>query len=462
MPSTSITLALCFFAFICGQLFNAFCTSLHPVKIEYITNVVSVDTGFSLKTLIAVVLSVMVVHDVAILLVILQFLKSPNPTTTKALRVLKTLSAAAADCIVIRQRPRLLLSPLLVNISPAMHIGFLRKPMGIAIPRPFWLWQVLYRPSIMTFGSRVHLSLIEYPTALALVTKRVSSPLSCISLFAGGRPGMQDTLPTFIRPFGPMAAPAVPRYPLTGVGLQGIWGAIIKEEGEENSEDSTLFLESNSSFKEEPIEKALAEDSPVHARQSHVPFLRNLAAAALLRKLHVQVDEEPCYASIEEVAEDENDIEESAEDFQVEKVVEAAEKDIKNGMETLFFDAVSESNGFDLDEKKIDIVTGDHESVAPLYEEFEGLPSYEEFAQGAPAEPLFDTSASPIHGSSTCHSFTFLFLPSTHAAVHRPPPLSTLAVHMGVKCTNIHPRASRLPLLARLSSRVSAPTSESV
>jgi hypothetical protein len=273
---------------------------------------------------------------------------------------------------------------------------------------------------------------------------------------------MQDTLPTFIRLFGPMAAPAAPRYPLTGVGLQGIWGAIIKEEVEEYSEDTTLFLESNSSFKKEPIEKPLAEDSPVYARQSHVPFLRHLATAAILRKLHVQVDEEPCYASIEEVAEDENDIEESAEDFQVEKVVEAAEKDIKNGMETLFFDAVSESNGFDLDEKKIDIVTGDHESVAPLYEEFEGLPSYEEFAQDAPAEPLFDTSASLIHGSSTCHSFTFLFLPSTHAAVHRPPPLSILAAHIGVKSTNIHPRASRLPLLARLSSRVSAPTSESV
>ncbi|KAJ7930070.1 hypothetical protein B0H13DRAFT_1963103 [Mycena leptocephala] len=315
--------------------------------------------------------------------------------------------------------------------------------MVIAIPRPFWLWQVLYRPSIMTFGSRAHLLLIEYPTALALVTKRVSSPLSCVSLFAGGLPGIQDILPTFIRLFGPMATPAAPRYPLTGVGLQGIWDVNIKEEVEENSEDSTLFLESNLSFKKEPIEKALAEDSPVHARQSHIPFLRHLAAAAILRKLHVQVDEEPCYASIEEVAEDENDIEESAEDFQVEKVVEAAEKDIKNGMETLF-DAVSESNGFDLDEKKTDIVTGDHESVAPLYEEFEGLPSYEEFAQGAPAEPLFDTSASPIH------------------AVHRPPPLSILAAHIGVKSTNIHPRTSRLPLLARLSSRVSAPTSESV
>ncbi|KAJ7930078.1 hypothetical protein B0H13DRAFT_1963141 [Mycena leptocephala] len=309
------------------------------------------------------------------------------------------------------------------------------------VPRPFWVWQILYRPSIMTFGSRARLPLIEYPAALALVTKRASSPLSCVSLIAGGRPGMQDTLPTFIRL---LATPAAPRYPLTGVGLQGIWGANIKEEGEEYLEDTTLFLESNSSFKEKPIEKPPAEDNPVHARQSHVPILRHLAAAALLRKLHVQAEDEPCYASIEEVAESEEAIEEITEEFQVEKVVEAGEKDIKNGMETLFFDAVSESNGFDLDEKKIDIVTGDHESVAPLYEEFEDLPSYEEFAQGAPAEPLFDTSASPIH------------------AVHRPPPLSTLAVHIGVKSTNIHPRASRLPLLARLSSRVSAPTPESV
>jgi hypothetical protein len=102
MPSASFTLILCFFTFICGQLFNAFCMSLHPIKIESIASVVPVDTGFSFKTVIVIFFSALVVHDAAILLVIRHLLKDSKRT----LHVLKTLPAAAADHI---QGPLLLI-----------------------------------------------------------------------------------------------------------------------------------------------------------------------------------------------------------------------------------------------------------------------------------------------------------------------------------------------------------------
>jgi hypothetical protein len=193
-----------------------------------------------------------------------------------------------------------------------------------------------------------------------------------------------------------------------------VWGTNVKEELED-SEDTTLYLESDSSFKEikasadegikttleEIIEELPAGEGPV--RQSRVPFLRHLAAAALLRKSQIQVNNEPCYASIEEVIEDEEVVEESVEEFQIEKVFVAREKDVEkveDGTKTLFVNAVYA--GFSQEEKILGIVPTEHEPIVPLYEELDGLP-YEEFVQDAPAEPLFDTSVSavPTHGSST-------------------------------------------------------------
>ncbi|KAJ7937046.1 hypothetical protein B0H13DRAFT_2302787 [Mycena leptocephala] len=88
MSLSSITLALCFIAFICGQLFNAFCTSLHPVEIEYIASYRQSCPRFSFKTIIATVISALVVYDAAILFVIRHLLKDPK-RTAKAVRVLE-------------------------------------------------------------------------------------------------------------------------------------------------------------------------------------------------------------------------------------------------------------------------------------------------------------------------------------------------------------------------------------
>ncbi|KAJ6490480.1 hypothetical protein DFH09DRAFT_1208648, partial [Mycena vulgaris] len=89
-------------------------------------------------------------------------------------------------------------------------------------------------------------------------------------------------------------------------------------------------------------------------------------------------------------------------------------------------------------EEKVEAVNAAQES-APTYEEFDWdrAPSYEEFANDAPLEPLFEKR----------------FVSLEHA-VHRPPPHAILAARTRAKASP-HARASRLPLLDRLSSRLS-------
>jgi hypothetical protein len=461
MPSASFTLILCFVTFICGQLFNTFCTSLHPIKIESIASVVPVDTGFSFKTVIVIVFSALVVHDAVILLVIRHLPKDSKRT----LRVLKTLPAAAADHISIPQGPLLILP---VNTLLVPHKSFRLRPTVVSIPRPFWIWRFLYRPPTIGFSSRAVLPLLEYLTTLALVAKRVSSPLPC-ALLTGGHPCIQD-LPLFMRLFSPLAAAAVPRYPLTGVGLQGVWGTNVKEELEEDSEDTTLYLESNSSLKdkeikasadegikttlEETIEDSPAEDGP--GRQSHVPVLRHLTAAALLRKSQVRVNDEPCYASIEEVIEDEEVVEESVEEFRSSRPARWTSRRSRMGRRR------PSSTPFLMGSARRRRSSGSfppNTSPSSRYtKSWTACLLMKNLYKMRPLSP-YSTQVSLLF-LLMVRQLLFLYFPSltisTHAAVHRPPPLSLFASRVDVKSTSVHPRVSHLHLLARLSSRMSA------
>ncbi|KAJ7451165.1 hypothetical protein FB451DRAFT_1284908 [Mycena latifolia] len=93
------------------------------------------------------------------------------------------------------------------------------------------------------------------------------------------------------------------------------------------------------------------------------------------------------------------------------------------------------------EEKPVDVVSLDQlQEAAPVYAEFEWdrAPSYEDFASGAPPEPLFETRRV-----------------SLNHVIHRPPSLEVLAARIGAKPSSAV-RTSRLPLLARLSSRVAS------
>ncbi|KAF7352299.1 hypothetical protein MVEN_01193600 [Mycena venus] len=368
---------------------------------------------------------------------------------------LKSFPDRTAANIIPKCAWLLLLPPVPVN-TPAIMGNTLRMPPAtFSVARPFWRWRVSYRPPFPLIGNT---------TALALVTGRVSFSLPFVSSITGGRFGIQDSKLSFVR---------ITELPITGLGFSRNEDTISKdgiaiEEVEEDLKD--VFV--SSSHQEETFEVSSSQDIPVDGRYSRLPLLQHVAAAALLRKLQLKVVEELCYASSEEVVDDksvqgieavevvdnvspegatENVTQEAtgvepveeieklvapnvAEDTQEENVVD-------DTTQTLFVKAPSSPPS--PEEKKIEVVSTDPAFVVPLFEELE-LPSYEQFAEDAPPEPLFEKSA---------------FAPLIHV-IHRPPPLAILATHTRVK--PCEPRASQLSLLARLVSRMPAPVAEPI
>lgn len=111
-----------------------------------------------------------------------------------------------------------------------------------------------------------------------------------------------------------------------------------------------------------------------------------------------------------------------------------ADATIEEGEDTLV--GVSSSDLFAIQEKMASVAAP--QEPAPTYAELDwgAAPSYEEFANGAPPEPLFDET----------------LLRLDHP-VNRPPSLPAIEARFALKPL-VLPRASRLHLLARLSSRL--------
>jgi hypothetical protein len=109
-------------------------------------------------------------------------------------------------------------------------------------------------------------------------------------------------------------------------GATRICSASIEGDKEEDSQDTCV----GSLPGEEKEKLDEAQVVPASGRHSHLPVLRHIAAAALLRRFQPKVHDEPSYASIEEVAEDVEKVEVVEKIFgaavEVEKVVEVAKK----------------------------------------------------------------------------------------------------------------------------------------
>ncbi|KAJ7827638.1 hypothetical protein B0H14DRAFT_2813915 [Mycena olivaceomarginata] len=80
-------------------------------KIESVVTVVPVDAGFSLKTLIAIVLSVLIVHDLVLLLVLRHVYRTAKYQPKISLKTLLGPAAAATASSARHTEPRLLLLP---------------------------------------------------------------------------------------------------------------------------------------------------------------------------------------------------------------------------------------------------------------------------------------------------------------------------------------------------------------
>ncbi|KAJ6515315.1 hypothetical protein C8R45DRAFT_1066968 [Mycena sanguinolenta] len=247
------------------------------------------------------------------------------------------------------------------------------------------------------------LPLLEKSTSLPPSTNRVASSSLSVSLAAASSPETQDST-AFITSNEPAIS---------------ICRLSIKEKVDADTE----HILSHSLRTDECIQTFPAQDAPIHARHSQVPLLLLVAAAAQLRRFRAKATKESCDAKIVEVVES---VEESE---KIDNGETSSEEVAWETMQTLVVD-----NSTD-DVKIIEDMPGDHAFGVPLIEGLDGVPTYEEFAQDAPLEPLFEKKA---------------FAPLVHV-IHRPPPLSLLAVRASVKPRSEH--IPRLPLLARLFSR---------
>ncbi|KAJ7265351.1 hypothetical protein B0H12DRAFT_195418 [Mycena haematopus] len=478
MPSSSVTIILCFLAFLFGQVFNSICTSLKDpthinVNIEPVIAAAPVHTGFTFATLVWVVALVLLVHDLVVVVVIRLLLKDRKCAPQA---ILKCLPAAVADNVVIPRRNRLLLLPSIaanpspaVSRSPSMVLSVL-KPFNfwpaafLSIPRPFWRPQhAWYQFSNMAVIARAVLPLmvIESPPALALVTMRASTQqLPLFTLATGRRVGIPIFKASFIRLYGFSTGSITPTE------------RTLKNSVEEEIEE-TLHEDARINTSPPP------QDASACTRSSRAPLLRHVAAAALLRKLRFKIlEDEPCHARVQEITDveevdersdgcKESNIVEAAAVEEVEKVVEVVEElvgeVVAEAVHAVEEVEVLETAVIEQAEKVVPGLTPDtsvdnvsspthdeklevqktiYEDI-PFYEELDDLPSYEEFVMGAPPEPLFADR-----------------IPEVVAfAIFRPPSLAFFASRTGAKPVNT--RASHRQLLARLSVRTSADVAES-
>ncbi|KAJ7167797.1 hypothetical protein C8R46DRAFT_1350735 [Mycena filopes] len=270
--SPSLVLILCFFAFILGQVFNAFCARLSsPAQI--VEKVVVVHIGYSFKTLMAVVLLAIIANNLAFA-VGYRYL-----TTCRSAKIAQRhQTARIIDRLDIPRHDSLFLLPPAVSI-PSVSQLFAR----LAILRPSWTFKILCRP-LFTASPKTTIPLLEHPdpAALALVPPTKSHPVdACIP----------DGLPTFIRVFRNLA---VKSYRFEGRVFRGrLRFPIHLEEVKER----TLKSINEEGHQEDKVER----------RPSCAGFLQHLAAAALLRKCQFQVEEEVCYATVVEIEEEEDD-----------------------------------------------------------------------------------------------------------------------------------------------------------
>ncbi|KAJ7094375.1 hypothetical protein C8R44DRAFT_749558 [Mycena epipterygia] len=402
-----LAIILCFISFLLGQLFNGWCTSLAAgVKIESFSPQVHAVPGFSFKTLFFVVLSVLAIHDIVVFLLLRHLLLAPKPAPKGTLKA----RAITADGYNIPQSTNNASS---VHMDPSSSTG--------SSDSRGYRWPII-------LARRRDFSLFILDTALPLLSY-------CAVLFRGLR----------LHPFRYLAA-----------------AVKIDSEYVEKREDALVgdVVPYSANVEGKNIDVSAVDVTPEpqadrsSARLSHFPLLRNLAAAAILRKCRVRiVVEEACHATIEEISEEVQDSSITLlEDASNSSSVEPEEK----------IDEISVNISVPGFVKKVAImesvvieVVSIDEEPAPTYCEFEldTAPSYEEFAEGVPVEVLFEKmQVVADHGSCFFIALMFTCLICISAIIHLLPSLCTIATRTGTKSTSPRPRVSQLHLLTRLST----------
>ncbi|KAJ7706988.1 hypothetical protein B0H17DRAFT_1325730 [Mycena rosella] len=464
MPS-NIILFLNFLMFILGQLFQAFCHSLSsPTRIvsESATRLVSSGPSFSLSTVIVMVIAVLFVHDALILLVLRHILLPKHAAKTRSRRAFPMVADRTQDALhmalVLFVRPR-------IRIPASIRYAFRTRWLAFSIPR--LLRDISYRPAV-TFIALVHTraSLLEYSTAMVLFVNKNPSLLSCPLAHDGCSEPQDDSRRLYylhlfllrLRLFiAVVAASRMHQHEHEEPCYATIEEVPDDEEVEcieENEDELDRCLWSSRVFYAPSLSYLLSAHRrrpqvvPL-ARPSHLHLLRHLFVPRT-RRLEAQDDINTLVVAVApglSIEEAKNDIKITKVTYIEENVGEsvAAKATEDQKADTLVVEAEKNVKEETIEEKEIEKNVEVEENIEllavpqeppPTYD-WDRAPSYEEFASGAPPEPLFaERPASPTH------------------AVHRPPSLATVAARTGATPSSSGARASRIPLLARLSSRL--------
>ncbi|KAJ6532253.1 hypothetical protein DFH09DRAFT_1182525, partial [Mycena vulgaris] len=285
-PRTTSSSSLCFVSFILGQAFNTFCASLSAgtlLKTESI-RVVNAGSDFSFKALLMVVGSVLVIHDVLVIL----------PTTKRTFKALLAAADGAHIVQVINHLTLVVSTPLRVNGPAAIRAQRVGKRwIVISLPRPFWLISLLAPPSLAI----VHtvLPVLESSTALVLFAIRASPvPFPAARrhsalLQEAPRRAQYSAIQLNLLPLLAIAAATRVCQPDM---VDKICYATIQE----------VLDTTDSSLEAASIEKQVVlQEAPRPGPHFHLPPLRLFLAVVASSTRHLEIDDEVCFASIEEV-----------------------------------------------------------------------------------------------------------------------------------------------------------------
>ncbi|KAJ7181590.1 hypothetical protein C8R43DRAFT_273599 [Mycena crocata] len=473
----TILLIICFLCFLCGQVFNAFCTNLSAPSNTSTTVHVHVDSGFTVSTLILVVISVLVIHDILLALVCYHLFKTPKVAARRVVKYFlkaadglnmqrsdTALALVAVPRTVTGGTPNLCREMVLWR-SRSCRSSATRMHILGAVVSSLRLVSIVNNGAIRNKASYTWLArslgaatearvftiplLLEYNSASLPVVPSHTAHNTWIGfsiLRSLGKAARSLVIPRAAFQSPVTAALVVYRDPLSpfrtvaqysfgfcylpGLRLRRILGRDIlknmalvtasrtrysqtaKIEAPDNAH--TTVVETCPSSKDCKSEDGAdvkkfnptpatvhsePQPAPAPVRTSLLPLLRHLSVAASLRKCYVQSNDNVCHASIVEVIEDD--------DTHTLCTGSSASGSIKGKESDREFE-----DGSDWD-----------------------IPSYEDFVDDAPPEPLFEKKY-------VCLDYI----------VHRPPLLSMVATRTGVKSVS-KTRVSRLPLLARLSFR---------
>ncbi|KAJ7461954.1 hypothetical protein FB451DRAFT_1371011 [Mycena latifolia] len=469
MPSINITLIFYFLSFLLGEAFQALCASLFSsLKSE---NIRVVDAGpsvsISLETLVVVVVSVLVVHDIVIFIAerhLYSNRKAPaarkhasslpsrrfarfKPSTVSHFKYL----LAASPLAVVP--PRLASSMALVLFGrPSSPVALPLVPWRVGLPDaarrarypPQHLLVLLLRLLLLAVAARAELDVDEecFATIEELMDVEIDD--------------VQE------RKMAVLVLRASKASPGSLTLLADTMGALFLAAG--GSPSSCLRPRSVFKVKQPAFGVSYTAFQYLYLHLHLHLHLHFPVLAATARQLKIRCapifDEvrDTADALVVEAVTDSSGIEENMVDKNIKEEMDTSVKEVIGEATELEDTLVAEpASDWATVGEKIDIgevcalehtVIGEpvrksanmHEKVeavtvtqdpVPTYEECEwgAAPSYEEFADGAPPEPLFAKRLMSL----------------THA-IHRPPSLAVLAAHTGAR-PSVAPRASRLPLL---------------